>query len=257
MILWLRLRACADFRKNSAFLQDFVRINFSRRRSIVEPASTIPRSSCRRADRIKRNDHVYDPKPITLHSQSPGPERHLPADPRCVGGAVHADAVTGLRAHYCFELDAVTDCSGNGNNGIAAGDVTVVPGRVGQGAQFGGFDSLGYVRVPNTPSISLRKTFSIAYWAKFNSFAGIDGNNQYLAYGIQMPLAKSHDRSGLFTELAANPPEGGEEGATVVVGAFQSSSGFTIADHVDLKLGEWVHVVYTFNQKKGKFSLYI
>lgn len=165
----------------------------------------------------------------------------------------------GLVARYCFNTGLNRDCSANGNNGMIEGDVTRVEGHRGDGARFGGYRSLGYIRVPNSPSLRLSNDFTIAYWAKLNSFAGIDGFQNYLPYGIQMPLAKSHDRSGAFTQLAASEefPSAGANTATLNVGAFFVDNGSIVSKILAHQLGDWTHVAYTYKKSRQTLELHI
>lgn len=166
----------------------------------------------------------------------------------------------GLVAHYCFETELAKDCSANGNDGVVDGDVSAADGHRGLGAHFGGFGSLGYIRVPNSTSLTLDGDFTIAYWARLDTFAGIDGFNRPVEYGLQIPLAKSHDRSGAFTEfstLSNDPPPPGSATAPLDVAAIFVGSGSIVGQLPDYTLGDWLHVAYTYQAASHDLKLYL
>lgn len=178
------------------------------------------------------------------------------------GTLLPGDIASGLQAHYCFEAALAADCSGHGSNGTAFGNVTAAPGRVGQGANFGGFDSIGFIHVPNTPRLALTSDFTIAYWAKLNSFHGEDPFAQRREYGFQMPLAKSHDRIGGFTglsTLSTPAPPNSTKADLDVVSVFRTTGDAVSITYrsPQYTLGEWLHVAYTFSNAGRTLTEYV
>ncbi len=69
----------------------------------------------------------------------------------------------GLVAYYQLNGNAV-DLTGNGNNGVITGGVSLASDRFGNLSSALRFDGTGYITVNNSPSLQLGRQFTIACW---------------------------------------------------------------------------------------------
>jgi hypothetical protein len=73
--------------------------------------------------------------------------------------------------HLSFEGDQLTDSSGHGNNGVAGGTPTFVPGRIGTNAvsvnTVHASGIYNYVSVSSSASLSFSNSFSVGFWVKY------------------------------------------------------------------------------------------
>lgn len=167
------------------------------------------------------------------------------------GPAIAAGPTKGLVAHYCFNTSLVADCSSAGNNGVATGSVSLDKGVLGQSAKFGGYQDLGYITVPNSPSLTLDTNFTISYWVRLDSFAGEDAFAQFVPFATQIAVAKSHDRTGLFSYTGASGPTTGN------IGLIDYGAGANLSSPTTPKIGKWVHVAFTHSKTSDRDRLYV
>lgn len=161
----------------------------------------------------------------------------------------------GLVAHYCFNTTTVSDCSDTGNEGTATGSVSLVPGVLGKAARFGGYQDLGYVRVPASASLAFGNDFTISYWVRFDSFAGENAYGQSVPYATQIAVAKSHDRTGLFSYISASGGASGPEAGSV--GVIDYGAGANFNAPIKPQLGKWVHVTFSQRSAPERARLYV
>jgi gliding motility-associated-like protein len=97
-----------------------------------------------------------------------------------------------------FKGNALDD-SGNNNNGILGGVLNkpiLTQDRFNNPNSaylFGGFYNQNWISVPNSPSLKFSKSLSLSLWFKQCSFAGMDGNGKYAAYGYFQLFSKAGD----------------------------------------------------------------
>lgn len=168
------------------------------------------------------------------------------------GGSHAAGPKNELVAHYCLNSTTSTDCSSRGNNGVATGAVSLVPGILGTAAKFGGYRDLGYVIIPASPSLAFGNNFTVSYWARFDDFAGEDAFANFVPYAIQMAVAKSHDRQGFLSYIASAP-----EPALGSVGFIDYSTAVALTTPIKLQLGKWLHVTITQRSNPERLRLYV
>jgi hypothetical protein len=75
----------------------------------------------------------------------------------------------GLVAYYPFS-DSINDSSGNGNNGVLFGGVSLAVDRFGNPNSACAFDGTGYITVNNSPSLQTGSVWSIAFWFKVGRY---------------------------------------------------------------------------------------
>lgn len=167
------------------------------------------------------------------------------------GPAAAAGPTKDLVAHYCFNTSLVADCSSAGNNGVATGSVSLDKGVLGQAAKFGGYQNLGYISVPASPSLTLNNAFTISYWVRLDSFAGEDAFAQFVPFATQIAVAKSHDRAGLFSYIGATGPTTGN------VGLIDYGTAAFFASPITPQLGKWVHIAFTHSTASDRDRLYV
>jgi hypothetical protein len=82
-----------------------------------------------------------------------------------------ANLTNGLVLHLSFEGDQLTDSSGHGNNGVAGGTPTFVPGRIGTNAvsvnTVHASGIYNYVSVTPSASLTFSNSFSVGLWVKY------------------------------------------------------------------------------------------
>lgn len=166
------------------------------------------------------------------------------------GPAAAAGPTKGLVAHYCFNATTAADCSGSGNAGTATGSVSLVPGVLGKAAKFGGYQDLGYVRVPASASLAFGNNFTISYWVRLDSYAGEDAFARFAPYATQMAVAKSHDRTGFFSYVAPGPVTGD-------TGLIDYGAGVNLLAPFTPQLGRWMHVTFTQRSAPERARLYV
>lgn len=161
-----------------------------------------------------------------------------------------AGPTRGLVAHYCFNATTASDCSNAGNEGTATGSVSLVKGVVGKAAKFGGYENLGYVSVPASASLTFGNDFTISYWVRLDSFAGEDAFAQFVPYATQIAVAKSHDRTGLFSYIAPGPVTGN-------IGVIDYGAAVNFSSPITPQLGKWQHVTFSQRSAPERARLYV
>ena len=160
----------------------------------------------------------------------------------------------GLVAFYCFD-DAKNigkDCSNNGNDGSAEGQVNSVAGLNGKAANFGGFNNPADIHIPNSESLQFADDATISFAVKMTGFNGMDGYGGYADYGVHAAVAKSHDRSGFIINVAGNETKQISSGA----GSFEWDKN-GIGELTDnYQVGEWKHFTYVFSNSTHTAKLY-
>jgi hypothetical protein len=166
-------------------------------------------------------------------------------------GAGHAAGPkNGLVAHYCFNKTVSGDCSGGGNHGTPSGSVQLVPGVLGTAAKFGGYQNIGSIEVPSSPSLSFGNIFTISYWVRVDDPAGENAFGQFVPYATQIAVAKSHDAQGLFSYVAPAPGTG-------AVGFIDYGAGALLGAPTPVEIGKWLHVTVTHRSNPNCLRLYV
>jgi hypothetical protein len=171
-----------------------------------------------------------------------------------ISGTAMADLNTGLVAYYCFD-DATNlgkDCSTNGNNGTAEGQVTASTGLVGGSATFGGYNNPADIHVPNSPSLQFASDATISFAVNMTGLDGMDGWGEYSAYGVHSAIAKSHDRSGFIINVVGNDKK--QLGSSA--GSFEWDTNGIGATTKNYQVGQWRHFIYVFSNKTHTAKLY-
>jgi len=113
----------------------------------------------------------------------------------------------GLVAHYKFDGDA-NDSSGNGNDGVAYGNMGYTDGVIGKAGSFDGVDD--YVEIINNDLIN-SKSFAISTWIakkNINDVSGMIGlwntagqsNNSFLLYNGENDFIDNYTLALMFTD---------------------------------------------------------
>lgn len=156
----------------------------------------------------------------------------------------------GLVAHYEFEGNA-NDSSGNGNNGTESGNVKYVDGVIGKATQIGDCNNSGHIKVPNSDSLKFQNVFTVAYYVRLDSNAGMNGNGTCANYlSGRTVFAKDHDRSGYFNRISINNNTGAfsslfennRYSSPTIKASTQKEGTF--------ELNEWVHVALVINENE-------
>jgi hypothetical protein len=163
-----------------------------------------------------------------------------------ISGTAMADLNTGLVAYYCF--DDVTnlgkDCSVNGNNGTAEGQVTASTGLVGGSATFGGYNNPADIHIPNSPSLQFANDVTISFAVNMTGVDGMDGNGGYAAFnGAHTILAKSGDSSG-FSLLVLGDDK---KNLFAEPASFSWGGNNSSAVVKNYNVGQWQHFTYVFS----------
>lgn len=140
---------------------------------------------------------------------------------------------TGLVAYWTLDAADISgstmlDKSGNSNDGTISTGTTQTPGVLGQALSFGGSD---YVAVPNSASIDLGTTLSLALWVKDNG-NNTDGSSMFQKTGW------STDSPGYSIQNS------GQNLYLTVSTSVGTTSAGTIPNIMD---GSWHHIVYILN----------
>lgn len=170
-----------------------------------------------------------------------------------VSGAGHAAGPkNGLVAHYCFNKTTSADCSGGGNHGTPSGSVQLVPGVLGTAAKFGGYQNIGSIEVPSSPSLSFGNVFTISYWVRVDDPAGENAFGQFVPYATQIAVAKRHDAQGLFSYVSPAPPS-----SPAYVGFIDYGAGALFDTQTPIETGKWLHVTVTHRSNPNRIRLYV
>jgi len=176
-----------------------------------------------------------------------------------MSSAASADIDTGLVAYYCFD-DASNlgkDCSPNGNNGTAQGQVTAAAGLIGGAASFGGYNNPAAIRVPNSASLQFTNDATISFAVNLTGFDGMDSwgrySSHYSSLGFHSVIAKSHDTSGSgFAILIA----GNEESLYSGTASYEWAENNVGAATGPYQTGQWRHFTYVFSNINHTAKLY-
>ena len=144
-----------------------------------------------------------------------------------------------LLASYSFDEGsgtAVSDTSGNRNNGVLVKSPAWIKGRKGMALQFNGTDA--GVSIPNSATLTLTPPFSASFWVKPSAYP-VRGKVSVI-FGNQCPY---------YGQLAAllNP------GGTITVAMNYSA---VTNEGVSLPLDTWSHIALVFDETYGA-ALYV
>lgn len=175
-----------------------------------------------------------------------------------LNGETSVDLDGGLVAYYPLDGNA-QDMSGNGNHGVAT-NVTATQGITGvQGTayRFGGTDSPGYIRVPNSSSLRFSDGFTFSCFVKPMDWRGMNGSGAIVDHGSHCIFAKSSDQTGPAMMFS-----GEDDGLHVWCGSVNSQNQWANIGSSDFMsngdfLNKWVHVVVTYSASKRKARLFV
>lgn len=152
-----------------------------------------------------------------------------------------------LVAYLGFENN-LTDGSGRGNNGTAVGNVPFVAGRVGQGVQVSSLTdgtSFNFVTLgaPADLNFGTTTSFSVAFWAKVNSWAGDPAfiSNKDWDSGSSVGWVAATAGDGRIQWNIAGQPDGTTTGNRR---DYDSSGGY-------FNNNAWRHIVIAFQRSAG------
>lgn len=167
-----------------------------------------------------------------------GADEVVPVQVETVFSGSSPDLANGLVGHWTFDGPAVNsdqalDMSASGNNGTIAG-ATVASGKLGQGMNFDGIND--YVSVPDSDSLDLTTSFTLAAWIMPNVTGSDDGI-----------LIKSSDTNG-----SLGPYKFGIFAGNLYFGM---NGGYSAVSTPFTAVNSWSHVVAKYD---GSFAkLYI
>ena len=175
-----------------------------------------------------------------------------------LNGETSVDLDGGLVAYYPLDGNA-QDMSGNGNHGVAT-NVTATQGITGvQGTayRFGGTDSPGYIRVPNSSSLRFSDGFTFSCFVKPMDWRGMNGSGAIVDHGSHCIFAKSSDQTGPAMMFS-----GEDDGLHVWCGSVNSQNQWANIGSSDFMsngdfLNKWVHVAVTYSASKRKARLFV
>jgi len=154
---------------------------------------------------------------------------------------------SGLVAYYPFDGD-LEDASGNANDGTASGAVSFTLGRIGQAVKLGGVDNVGYIRVPNSPSLAIADELTWMCDVRVDSSFGQTSQNcsGYAVAGApQCILAKRGDRSGLWANVYLS------SGTRTLKASFgansYTSTGIGVESTFPYAIATWVHLAFVYS----------
>ena len=163
-----------------------------------------------------------------------------------------------LVAHY--PLDGNTnDMSGNGNNGIGY-NISYTKGVTGDdngACRFGGVDSPGYIKVPNSESLKFTDGFTFTCYFKPMGWKGKNSSSTVMDYGSHCIFAKSNTSTGPALMF-----KGSSDGLRTWSETTGTQNQWASIDSEDLLpndnyLNKWVHVAITYSKSKKQARLYV
>ncbi len=158
----------------------------------------------------------------------------------------------GLVLDLPFEGDS-KDISGNNNDGIVNG-ATVVTGRSSnhKGYKFHGFNNPNFIRVPNSSSLKIDKSFTISTWVRIDNTTAMDYNgNLHEKQSYQCIFAKDFDGYCIQGGVTYDYNGGNNTFQAMVTGDWSTDdSGKT---DISYELGKWMHLTYVNTGTELKF----
>jgi hypothetical protein len=158
-------------------------------------------------------------------------------------GAARAGIDDGLVALYTFDGADATDASGNGNDGVAVGDVTYVDGWHGKALKLGGYSSPGYVTAAPSASLAFLDDYTFAAWFNVESDLSMDGWGWPTDNGLHTVFAKAGDRNGLDVRVGRSSVDGVRR--VFLFDGWCCGGGAGIQAEGGIELGQWHHVAVT------------
>jgi hypothetical protein len=160
----------------------------------------------------------------------------------------------GLVAYYPFNGNA-NDESGNGNNGSAYGSAAIAVDRFGsqdKAFAFGGLNSIGYIKVPNSNSLKFQNACTYSLWVKLAGLYGMNGWGQGVAEGVHCVFAKDADQGGKLNGVILGS-DINNYFLTWVSWIGNQQSALITGSH----LGQWVHLVYVLDSQNSSITFYV
>ena len=235
-----------------------------------DAVTTIPLSGNCFINNDEDGDGIFD-----VHDITAGIDKVLGGDDSSSGEGMSLDIITGmiddilngettvnlennLVAHY--PLDGNTDdISGNGNNGIGY-NISYTKGVTGDdngACRFGGVDSPGYIKVPNSESLKFSDGFTFTCYFKPMGWKGKNTSSTVVDYGSHCIFAKSNTTTGPTLMF-----KGSSDGLRTWSEATGTQNQWASIDSEDLLpngnyLNQWVHVAVTYSKSKKQARLYV
>lgn len=156
----------------------------------------------------------------------------------------------GLVAYFPFNGNA-NDESGLNNNGTVSDAVLAVDrfGKENGCYQFRGMDYNDFIKVNSSSSLDFSGKATYSFYVKLQEEAGMDGYGKKNFVGVHTLFAKDHDRSGYAAVFNSD-----DNGSSIWMASYGGVKGGTDAK-ISRMLGQWKHVVLTFND--GTSKLYV
>ncbi|MHC4520435.1 MAG: LamG domain-containing protein, partial [Planctomycetota bacterium] len=154
---------------------------------------------------------------------------------------------THLIAHYALDSGA-TDSSGNGHDGVAAGDPTYVAGVFGQAIQLDGADD--HIRVTHHDSLNPADgSFSAALWMHLDPAPGSSGTSNW-----DLVVAKRDAGSqGYYIGADRNQGSAQEAGCKFMLG--NTAGNRVDTAYLPVPLGEWVFVTTVLDRDQDTHKI--
>ncbi len=158
------------------------------------------------------------------------------------------DLSRGLVAWYPFD-GSLGDRSGNGNDGVSTGAVSFTAGRLGQALKLPGLSDVGFVRVPNSDSLSLDTQLTLCFYLRVDGAVG-EADRGGATGAPQCVLAKSGMGSGFWLDISLYPAQTKAE--TVFGARYVTGPEPQLSSTVRYAQGSWVHVAITYDAGESR-----
>ena len=235
-----------------------------------DAVTTIPLSGSCYISNDEDGDGIFDVHDITAgidkmmgeENSSSGESMNLDIITAMIDDILNGETTVNLEndlvAHY--PLDGNTnDMSGNGNNGIGY-NISYTKGVTGDdngACRFGGVDSPGYIKVPNSESLKFTDGFTFTCYFKPMGWKGKNSSSTVMDYGSHCIFAKSNTSTGPALMF-----KGSSDGLRTWSETTGTQNQWASIDSEDLLpndnyLNKWVHVAITYSKSKKQARLYV
>ena len=235
-----------------------------------DAVTTIPLSGSCYISNDEDGDGIFDVHDITAgidkmmgeENSSSGESMNLDIITAMIDDILNGETTVNLEndlvAHY--PLDGNTnDISGNGNNGIGY-NISYTKGVTGDdngACRFGGVDSPGYIKVPNSESLKFTDGFTFTCYFKPMGWKGKNSSSTVMDYGSHCIFAKSNTSTGPALMF-----KGSSDGLRTWSETTGTQNQWASIDSEDLLpndnyLNKWVHVAITYSKSKKQARLYV
>ena len=149
---------------------------------------------------------------------------------------------SGLVLHWTLDTTTITDISGNGSNGAANGNLTVVAGKFGQALRFNGVNS--YIAAPGVSAASFSHSLSLSAWINTTNTSRTEAIfSKYEAAGREAGYIFATNPNGnLVLRIGGTNMGGGPHSAT---------------DTTKINDGQWHHVIAVISYESQIITFYV